>query len=189
LPPAVARDHRIAEPRARLVAQRQRSTVERPGDLERVTRRELLEVGTAGGERRRDLGTGVVLHALALERPDERVAAAEVDGRDAGARPCRQRWLGDDHRQRTDRWNGERARQVAGAMQNAADAELDGQHGQQHYATSHRFHYNRRATSANSRMSNVSARRPGSTPALAAASRAAPTGRPRPLARALANVL
>src|SRR5262249_10657623 len=128
-------------------------------------------------------------HSLPLERPYEGVAAAQVDGRDARGGRRGQRRLGDDRRQRADRGKRRRAGEAAAPIEKRADAELDGQHGEQHDATSHRLHYNRRATSTNSRMSKVSALRPGSTPALAAASRAAPTGRPRPAVSAFAKVL
>ena len=99
LPAAVGGDHHVAEPRARLVAQRHRPSVERRGDFERVARRELLEIRAAGRERGGDPGARLAFDPLPRERANERVAAADVDRGDAGdGRGWRGR-LGDDGRQ------------------------------------------------------------------------------------------
>ena len=149
LPAAVGRDHRVAEPRARLVAQRDRTAVEGRRDFQRVTRRELPEIGAARGQRGRDAGAGVALHPPTLERAHQRVAPPHVHRFHARA-GLRHGRLGDDGRRRRDGGNDRGAREPAAAIEDSTGAQLDGQQREQHDATSHPIHYNRRATSANS---------------------------------------
>ena len=179
------------EPRARLVPDLDRLLPEVQHDPDGRAGTKHPEVGAVAPELRSEVVGHARLEAAARDHARERIARLHGDlagfGRKRRAR---------DHRGERRRRNP--ARRRSGARPNITM----GRHGEprkagreqrrrRNHASLHRFHDSGscRTRSANSPIVRVSARRPGSTPAVVAARRTTSSGSPSPPASAFARVL